>query len=80
LIWPGIRLFLVYAVNFVHFNVLYGTLGGIVAILLWLYLSSCVGVLGACCCAAQAEIRGLPPPHSCNYQPDDPGHRGSPRK
>jgi len=58
LIWLGERLFLVYAANFAHFNVLYGALGGIVAFLLWLYLSSCVGVFGICFCAARAEVRG----------------------
>jgi YihY family inner membrane protein len=57
LIWMGERLFLVYATNFAHFNVLYGSLGGIVAFLLWLYISSCVGVFGICFCAAQAEVR-----------------------
>jgi YihY family inner membrane protein len=58
LIWLGELLFLVYAANFAHFNVLYGALGGIVAFLLWVYLSGCVGVLGVCVCAAQAEVRG----------------------
>ena len=57
LIWLGERLFLIYAANFAQFNVLYGALGGIVAFLLWLYLSSCVGVFGVCFCAAQAEFR-----------------------
>jgi len=33
-------------------------LGGIVAFLLWVYLSGCVGVFGVCYCAAQAEVRG----------------------
>jgi Ca2+-transporting ATPase len=58
LIWLGQRLFLVYATNLANFDVLYGSLGGIVAFLLWLYLSSCVGVLGICFCAARAEVRG----------------------
>lgn len=57
LIWLGEQLFLVYAANFAQFNVLYGALGGIVAFLLWLYLSSCVGVFGICFCAARAEVR-----------------------
>jgi YihY family inner membrane protein len=48
LIWLGELLFLVYAVNFSHFNVLYGALGGIVAFLLWIYLSGCFAVLGVC--------------------------------
>ncbi|MDO8595926.1 MAG: YihY/virulence factor BrkB family protein, partial [Sulfuricaulis sp.] len=58
LIWVGELLFLVYAANFARFNVLYGALGGIVAFLLWLYLSSCVGVFGVCFCAAQTELQG----------------------
>ena len=56
-IWLGELLFLVYSANLAHFNVLYGALGGIVAFLLWVYLSACVGVFGVCVCAAQAEIR-----------------------
>ncbi len=57
LICIGERLFLVYAFHFAHFNALYGTLGGMVAFLLWIYLSSCVCVFGVCFCAAQAEFR-----------------------
>ncbi|MCC5805643.1 MAG: YihY/virulence factor BrkB family protein [Opitutales bacterium] len=60
LIWLGERLFLVYMANFAQLNALYGTLGGGVAFLLWLYLSSCVGVLGICFCAAQADQRANP--------------------
>lgn len=60
LIWLGERLFLLYAANFAQFDVLYGALGGIVAFLLWLYLSSGVGVLGICFCAAWAEVRAEP--------------------
>ncbi len=57
LIWIGEWLFLVYAVHFAHFNVLHGALGGVMAFLLWVYISSCVGVMGICFCAAQAEVR-----------------------
>jgi len=57
LFWASELLFLVYAAHFVRFNLLYGALGGIMAFLLWLYLSSCVGVFGVCFCAAQAEVR-----------------------
>jgi len=57
LIWACEWLFLVYAVNFAHFNVLYGALGGTAALLLWIYLSSCIGVFGICLCAAHAKIR-----------------------
>jgi YihY family inner membrane protein len=56
-IWIGELVFLSYAVNVARFNVLYGALGGAMAVLLWIYLSSCVGVFGVCVCAAQAEAR-----------------------
>lgn len=68
LIWVGELLFLVYAVHCAHFNVLYGTLGAIVAFLLWLYLSSCVGVFGVCFCAAQAEVRWKANHDSAKYE------------
>ena len=58
LIWLGEWGFLVYATNFARANVLYGALGGVMAFLVWIYLSSCVVVFGICFCAARAEIRG----------------------
>ncbi len=76
LITLGERLFMFYAANIAQLNVLYGALGGIVAFLLWLYLSSCVGVFGICFCAAQAEIRAhADQPHPAPVNPDDdPGN------
>jgi len=58
LIWACEWLFLLFTVHFAHFNMLYGALGGAAALLLWIYLSSCIGVFGICLCAAQAEVRG----------------------
>ena len=57
LIWLCQQLFVLYATSFANFNLLYGALGGIVAVLLWLYLSSCLGLLGICFCAARAELK-----------------------
>jgi YihY family inner membrane protein len=57
LIWTGERLFLLYATNIARFNVLYGTLGAVVALLLWVLISSGICVFGVCFCAAQAEAR-----------------------
>jgi YihY family inner membrane protein len=57
LLWLGGILFLVYATGFAHFNVLYGSLGGMVAFLLWIYLSSCACVFGICLNAARAALR-----------------------
>ncbi len=56
LIWVGELMFVAYTSNFSSFNALYGALGGIVAFLLWIYLSGCIGVFGVCVCAAQSEI------------------------
>jgi len=64
LIVLGERLLLIYADNFGKFNVLYGALGGVVMFFIWLYLSSCLGVIGICFCAAQAEMREEVESHS----------------
>jgi YihY family inner membrane protein len=50
-------LFVIYLKHFVSLNALYGTFGGIIALLLWIYLSGCIFIFGACLCAAQADKR-----------------------
>ncbi len=50
-------LFVIYLENFATFNAVYGMFGGIMALLLWIYLSGCIFIFGACLCAAQAEGR-----------------------
>lgn len=57
LIWIVEWLFLLYMVNFGSFNALYGAMGGVVALLMWIYLSSCVCVFGICFCVGLAEVR-----------------------
>jgi len=56
------RLFILYTVSFSQFNAIYGTLGGVVALLMWIYLSGCLIILGGCLCAAQAEVAQAAPP------------------
>ena len=53
------RLFVIYLENFATLNAVYGAFGGIMALLLWIYLSGCIFIFGACLCATQAE--GLVP-------------------
>jgi YihY family inner membrane protein len=48
-------LFVLYLRNFSRFNALYGALGGIMALLMWIYLSGCLIVFGACLCAGAVE-------------------------
>ena len=48
-------LFVFYLKNFATLNVVYGAFGGIMALLLWIYLSASIFIFGACLCAAQAE-------------------------
>jgi len=48
-------LFVIYLENFATLNAVYGAFGGIMALLLWIYLSGCIFIFGACLCAAQAE-------------------------
>jgi len=52
------KLFVFYAGRVTNFNVLYGTFGSVVALLLWIYLTGTVIIAGGCSCAARAEIAG----------------------
>lgn len=53
-------LFVIYLKHFATLNAVYGTFGGIMALLLWIYLSGSIFIFGACLCAAQAEGRSAP--------------------
>ena len=48
-------LFVIYLKDFATLNAVYGAFGGIMALLLWIYLSGCIFIFGACLCAAWAE-------------------------
>ena len=48
-------LFVVYLRNFASFNAVYGAFGGIIALMMWIYLSGCIFIYGACLCAVQAD-------------------------
>lgn len=50
-------LFVIYLEYFSTLNAVYGAFGGIMALLLWIYLSGCIFIFGACLCSAQAEVR-----------------------
>ena len=50
------KLFIFYAGRVANFNVLYGTFGSVVALLLWIYLTGTVIIAGGCSCAARAEV------------------------
>jgi YihY family inner membrane protein len=52
-------LFEIYLRNFATLNAVYGTFGGIMALLLWIYLCGCIFIFGACLCAAQAETNSI---------------------
>jgi uncharacterized BrkB/YihY/UPF0761 family membrane protein len=49
-------LFVIFIDNFAALNAVYGAFGGIIALLLWIYLSGCIVIFGACLSAAQANI------------------------
>ena len=46
------QLFVWYSTSFTDFNALYGAFGGVIALMLWTYLSGAVVVFGGCLCAA----------------------------
>jgi YihY family inner membrane protein len=58
LLRAGESLFVIYLKDFATLNAVYGAFGGIMALLLWIYLSGCVFIFGACLCVGQAEARG----------------------
>jgi uncharacterized BrkB/YihY/UPF0761 family membrane protein len=55
----GESLFVIYLQDFATLNAVYGAFGGIIALLLWIYVSGSVFIYGACLCAGHAEIRSL---------------------
>ena len=55
------RLFVIYLTSFATLNAIYGAFGGIMALLLWIYLSGTIFIYCACLCAAQHEIRTARP-------------------
>ena len=48
--------FVIYLKNFTSLNVVFGVIGGIMALLLWIYVSGYIFIFGACLSAAQAEM------------------------
>jgi YihY family inner membrane protein len=48
-------LFVIYLKDFATLNAVYGAFGGIMALLLWIYISGCIFIFGACLCVAQAD-------------------------
>ncbi len=52
------RLFMIYLKDFATLNAVYGMFGGIMALLLWIYVSGCIFIFGACLCAGHAEAAG----------------------
>jgi len=52
-------LFVVYLSSFSKLNAVYGAMGGIMALLLWIYLSGCFFIFGACICSSKAEFKSF---------------------
>ena len=49
-------LFILYAIHVGKFNSVYGAFGSVIAVLMWVYLSGSIIILGGCYCAARAEV------------------------
>ena len=54
-------LFVIYLEHFAGLNAVYGAFGAIMALLLWIYVSGCIFIFGACLCAVQAPNQPLAP-------------------
>ena len=50
-------LFVFYSTHITNFNAIYGTFGGVIALMLWTYVSGLIIVFGGCLCAAQRQMR-----------------------
>ena len=53
--------FVNYLPRFVNYNAIYGTVGVMMLLLLWVYLSGVLIILGACLCSAAEKIYGQTP-------------------
>jgi Ca2+-transporting ATPase len=51
-------LFAIYLRRFATLNAVYGAFGGVMALLLWIYLSGCIIIFGACLSAARTAGPG----------------------
>ncbi len=51
------KLFVFYTGKVANFNNLYGAFGSVVALLMWIYFTGALIILGGCFCAARAEIK-----------------------
>lgn len=56
LLRAGETLFIIYLKDFATLNAVYGAFGGIMAMLLWIYVSGCIFIYGVCLCACRAEL------------------------
>ncbi len=56
LLFVAQALFIVYVGKFARLNALYGAFGGVMALILWVWISGCIFIFGACLCAARAEL------------------------
>ena len=56
LLRAGEVLFIVYMKHFPVFKTIYGAFGGIMALMLWIFISGSIYISGACLCAAQKEV------------------------
>jgi Ca2+-transporting ATPase len=57
LLYLAQSLFVLYLTHFAALNAVYGAFGGLMALLLWLYLSGVIFIFCACLCAAQAAVK-----------------------
>ena len=49
------QLFVFYTTHITNFNAVYGTFGGVIALMLWTYVSGLIIVFGGCLCAVQRQ-------------------------
>lgn len=56
------RVFVFYAYKIANFNAVYGALGGVIILLMWIYIMGMIIIFGGCLCAAGAQVARSAPP------------------
>lgn len=51
------KAFVIYLKLVAGFNAVYGVFGGLMALLMWIYVAGCIIIIGACLSAAQMEVK-----------------------
>ncbi len=62
-------LFAIYLRSYSNFHIIYGTFAGVIALMLWIYITGSLLIFGGCLCAVGKELRVAYPPRRRKRSP-----------